>query len=105
MDISALNGSSVCKTVSERRRSRVVRAACLWCRNSARGWALSFDDWKTLSVNPAVNGYLFQNRQDEAEEKGGRVSPLICCAQDTEDTVWLYPPPPAPHNAPTSIWL
>ena len=27
-----------------------------------RGWALSCNDWKTLSVNQAVNGYLFQIR-------------------------------------------
>ena len=26
-----------------------------------RGWASSSDDWKTLSVNPAVNECLFSN--------------------------------------------
>ena len=26
-----------------------------------RGWASPFDDWKTLSVNQAVNGYLVSN--------------------------------------------
>ena len=25
-----------------------------------RGWALPRDDWKAVSVNPAVNGYLFR---------------------------------------------
>ena len=28
-----------------------------------RGSALPCDDWKTLSFNPAVNGYLFQIRE------------------------------------------
>ena len=28
-----------------------------------RGWASPCGDWKTLSVNPAVNGYLFQIRE------------------------------------------
>ena len=30
-------------------------------RSRVRGWALPFENWKTLSVNPAVNGYLFFN--------------------------------------------
>ena len=29
-----------------------------------RGWALPCDDWKTLSVNPAVNGYLLRIREE-----------------------------------------
>ena len=28
-----------------------------------RDWASPCDDWKTLSVIPAVNGYLFQIRE------------------------------------------
>ena len=28
-------------------------------RLPVQGWASPYDDWKTLSVNPAVNGYLF----------------------------------------------
>ena len=28
-----------------------------------RGWTSPCDDWKTLSVNQAVNGYLFRNRE------------------------------------------
>ena len=28
-----------------------------------RGWAPHCDDWKTLSVNPAVNGYFFRIRE------------------------------------------
>ena len=29
----------------------------------AEGWALPCDHWKTLSVNPAINGYLFRIRE------------------------------------------
>ena len=28
-----------------------------------RSWASPCDDWKTLSVNPAVNGYRFRIRE------------------------------------------
>ena len=27
------------------------------------GWVLPCQDWKTLSVNPAVNGYLFKIKE------------------------------------------
>ena len=30
---------------------------------SVRGSASPCGDWKTLSVNPAVNGHLFRNRE------------------------------------------
>ena len=44
-------------------RSRVVRAAQLLRRQSVRGWASPCYNWKTLSVDPAVNGYLFRIRK------------------------------------------
>ena len=28
-----------------------------------RGWASPSDDWKTLSVNQTVNGYIFRIRE------------------------------------------
>ena len=34
-----------------------------------RGWASSYDDWKTLSVNPAVNGYLFELGKEKGSER------------------------------------
>ena len=42
-----------------------------------QGWALPCDDWKTLSVNPAVNGYLFQIKgriRQQKERDGLRLS-------------------------------
>ena len=33
-------------------------AARLW----VRGWVFPSDDWETLSVHPAVNGYLFRGK-------------------------------------------
>ena len=33
------------------------------CIAGVRGLALPFGNWKTLSVNPAVNGYLFRIRE------------------------------------------
>ena len=32
-------------------------------RLGVRGWALPSDDWKTLSVGSAENGYLFRIRE------------------------------------------
>ena len=43
------------------------------------------DDWKTLSVNSAVNGYLF------SESGKDKAMPFISCAQGT---VGLSPPLP-----------
>ena len=37
----------------------------------SRGWASPCYDWKTLSVNPAVNGYLFRIREDKGRERRG----------------------------------
>ena len=39
----------------------------------------STGSWKTLSVNPAVNGYLFRIGKDEALKGGGWALPFICC--------------------------
>ena len=36
-----------------------------------RGWAWPCDDLKTLSVNPAVNGYLFRIREGYGSERRG----------------------------------
>ena len=42
------------------------------CRKApVQGWALPCKDWKTLSVNPAVNGYLFRIRERKGSEKRG----------------------------------
>ena len=42
------------------------------------------NDWKTLSVNPAVNGYLFlELGKVEAATGEEWALPFICCAQDT----------------------
>ena len=59
----------------ERRRSRVVRVTLLWCRKSLEGleiapsFRLSSDDWKTLSVSPAANWYLFRIRERIRQRK------------------------------------
>ena len=41
--------------------------------------------WKTLSVNPAVNGYLifFKSGKDKAAKGEGWALTFIFCAQDT----------------------
>ena len=46
----------------ERRRGRVVRAARLWCRKSPYRVSSRLGCAMRLSVNPAVNGYLFSNK-------------------------------------------
>ena len=40
-------------------------------------------DWKTLSVNPAVNGYHFESWKAKAAKGEGWAPPFISCAQDT----------------------
>ena len=41
-------------------------------------------DWKTLSVHPAVSGYLIQFREgSKAAEGEGWAPSSICCALDT----------------------
>ena len=43
-------------------------------RLRVRGWASACDNWKTPSVNPALNGYLFEFGQtlqkDQAYKEG-----------------------------------
>ena len=34
-----------------------------------RGWASPCDNWKTLSVNPVVNGYFFELGKDKAAKE------------------------------------
>ena len=48
-----------------------------------RGWTSPCDDWKILSVNPAVNGYLFALWKAKAAKGEGWAPPFIGCAQDT----------------------
>ena len=38
---------------------------------SVGGWASLCKDWKTLSVHPAVNGYLFRIREGQGSERRG----------------------------------
>ena len=69
--------------IRQRRRSRVAR---LYAESRSkvlvRGWASPFDDWKTLSVNPAVNVYLFELGKDKAAKGEGWARPFICFTQD-----------------------
>ena len=48
-----------------------------------RIWASPCDDWKTLSVNQAVNGNLFPNREQKAAKGEGWALSFISCAQGT----------------------
>ena len=41
------------------------------------------DDCKTFSVNPAVNGFLFELGKDKAGKEEGCAPPFISCAKDT----------------------
>ena len=68
----------------KRRSGRVVRAAWLWRRDIARvrGSASPCSDWKTLSVDQAVNGTFFELGKDKAA-KGEGWAPPFSCAQDT----------------------
>ena len=52
-------------------------------RLCVRGWASPCDGWLTLSVSPAVNGYLFELRKDKAATGEGWAPPFICCSQNT----------------------
>ena len=45
-----------------------------------RGSALPCGDWKTLSVNPAVNGYLFRIREGKVAKGEGAAPLFISCA-------------------------
>ena len=52
------------------------------CSAEGRGFGSllgSTSRWKTFSVNPAVNGYLFRIGKDEALKGEGWASPFICC--------------------------
>ena len=49
-----------------------------------KGSAAPCGDWKTLSVNPAENGYLFfELGKDKAAKGEGWAPPFISSAQDT----------------------
>ena len=50
---------------------------------SVQGWALSFDDWKTLSVYQQYMGTFFEFGKDKAAKRDGWAPPFISCAQDT----------------------
>ena len=53
------------------------------CIARVRGLASPCGDWKTLSVNLAVNGYLFELGKDKAGKGEGWAPLFISCAQDT----------------------
>ena len=60
--------------MKERCCDQVVRVTWLWCRKLLEDhefWALLSDDWKTVFVHPAVNGYLFCMREGEDSERRG----------------------------------
>ena len=63
----------------------MVRVTELWCRKSLLNVSLRLGfacgSWKTLSANPAVNGYLFQLVKDKAA-KGEGWAFFISCVQD-----------------------
>ena len=76
-------GLSCVNCHNEKRRSRVVRAICLWCRNiEVASLRLGAIRRLETSVSPALNGYLYESGKDNAA-KGGCASPFICCVQDT----------------------
>ena len=55
-----------------------------YCRKACvRGGASTWDNWKTLSVKPAVNGYLFELGKDKAAKGDRWAPPSISCVQDT----------------------
>ena len=50
----------------------------------ARDWASPLDDWKSLSVNSAVNGYpFFELGKDKAAKGEGWAHLFISFARDT----------------------
>ena len=51
-------------------------------RSLVQVWALLSDYWKTFSVNPAVNGYIFRIRENKAAKGAGWAPPFFCCAHD-----------------------
>ena len=54
-------------------------AIMLW----VQGWASPWDDWKTLSVNPAVKGTFFELGKDKEakKERDGSTFHLLCQLQ------------------------
>ena len=51
---------------------------------SRPGFAIPSDDWKTVSVNPAVNRYfVFESGKEQAAKGEGWAPLYTSCAQDT----------------------
>ena len=64
----------------ERHRGRVVRAQKVAASREFEARSASLcGDWKTLSVNPAVNGYLFR-----ISVKGRPLAQQLSCLTDSE---------------------
>ena len=62
--------------------STLLMGQKVWGSNPDRGENPC--DWKTLSVHPAVSGYLIQFREgSKAAEGEGWAPSSICCALDT----------------------
>ena len=57
------------KQVPNKVMRRLVMEQKVARKSRDRDWASSFDDWKSLLVQPAVNGYLFKSGKDN-EAKG-----------------------------------
>ena len=47
------------------------------CKAQVQVWASLCEDWKTLSVNPAVNGYLFPISEGSKEREGLNLSSAV----------------------------
>ena len=68
------------------------------CRKSPEGRVIvrrfhhPSDNWKTLSVNPAVNGYLFESGKDKAVMDGWMTcdfTSFLTVFQSYQDDVWM----------------
>ena len=57
-----------------------------------RGWALPFNDWKALSVNPAVNGYFLNlgRIRQKNERDGLHFSFAVTSVQRTSNLHCLF---------------
>ena len=63
-----------------------------------RGSASPCGDWKSLSVNPAVNGYLFRIREGEGSKTRGTLTPTPSTAIRLWETfTFLKSPGLSPH--------
>ena len=87
----------------ERHHGRVVSATLLWCISwRVRVWLGLTSDWKSLSVDLAVNEYFFELGKCKVAKGERNALLFICCVQDTVDS---SPPLSYGHQAMETLYF